>query len=141
MKDYRDSRIIFFDGVCNLCNRSVQIVFRHDPEGKFLFAPLQSVESQNFLAQVNRKNENMDSIVLYDRGKIFVKSSAALQISLSMGGAYPLLGVFRIVPRAIRDRVYDWISKNRYHWFGKQDRCMVPEKNQMQRFIFLKEDN
>ncbi len=137
--EYLDSRIIFFDGVCNLCNRSVQLVFRHDPKGKFLLAPLQSAKSKIFLKHVNRQNENIDSIVLYDRGKVLVKSSAVLQISRSMSGLYPLLAVFMIVPRVIRDRIYDWISRNRYHWFGKRDRCMVPSEKQMQRFIFLQE--
>ena len=126
--------IIFFDGICNLCNASVQFVIKRDKKKQFLFASLQSDVAKNILLQ--KKYEiNLNTIVLLKKDHIYKKSDAALMILKELGFPYNLFYGFKIIPKFIRDFVYDVIAKYRYQWFGKRATCMVPTKEIKERFI------
>lgn len=125
--------IVFFDGVCNLCNASVQWVIRHDSKCKFQFAPLQGSTAKSSISKEQLKS--VDSIVYFDGLKFYIKSSAALKILSKMGFPYNMSMVFFIVPGFIRNAVYDIVARNRYKWFGKQDSCMIPTPELKRRFL------
>jgi predicted DCC family thiol-disulfide oxidoreductase YuxK len=130
-----DHPVILFDGVCNLCNSSVQFVINHDPRGLFRFAALQSDFGQQQLEKYNFNKEDLISVILLIDQKAFDRSRAALEIAKRLSGLWPLLYVFIIVPPFIRNFVYDWISKNRYRWFGRRNECMIPTPDLKARFI------
>ena len=125
--------VLFFDGECNLCNRTVQFIIRHDRKKIFLFAPLQSNTGKDTLQQFT--GEAPDSVILFYRGGYFIKSTAALHTLRLIGGFWSLLYSLIIVPRFLRDWVYDIISRHRYQWFGKRNECMVPTKELKERFL------
>ncbi len=129
----KEQHIVFFDGVCNLCNTSVQLIIRNDTKARFKFAPLQSKIARELLKPFG--NIHSDSVLYLKNGILYESSSAALQIARKMDGLWPLLFVFIIVPPFIRDALYRWIAKNRYRWFGKKDQCMIPEEGIQNRFI------
>ena len=138
-KDPGDGGIILFDGVCNLCERSVQFIIRHDPDAKFMFAPLQSVYARTLLEDPELGFEefqagDLDSFVLIAAGKVNLRSDAWLSICRQLDGWPGLLGVFQVVPRFIRDAVYDFIGRHRYQWFGKKLVCMIPTPDIQRRF-------
>ena len=125
--------IIFFDGLCNLCNGAINFIIDHDKNGRFKFAPLQSDVAEQYIPQYVR--ENSDSIILLDSGKIFSKSSAALKVAKQLDGLWKAFFVFMIFPKFIRDYVYDIIAKNRYKWFGKRETCRIPTDDIKNRFL------
>jgi len=127
--------IILFDGVCNLCNKAVQTVIKHDPQGKFLFASLQSGEGQKLLQQFQLPVNNFTSFVLIQSGNVYTKSTGALKVAKQINGWWQLLYIFIVVPKFIRDPVYNWIANNRYKWFGKKDECMIPATELKARFL------
>lgn len=118
--------VIFFDGVCNLCNSSVQFVIAHDKKDQFRFTPLQGDYAKEMLPEFNTDQQKLNTILLLVNGKLYTKSSAALRIARKLNGLIPLLYVFLIVPKFIRDWFYDMIAKNRYKWWGKQESCWLP---------------
>jgi len=126
--------VIFFDGICNLCNASVQFVIEHDKENYFNFSALQGDYAKNVLAEFNIVPENLDSILLLENGKLYTKSTSALRVARKLNGFWPLLYGFIIIPKFIRDWVYDFIAKNRYKWWGKQESCWVPTPELKSRF-------
>jgi predicted DCC family thiol-disulfide oxidoreductase YuxK len=128
-------QIILFDGICNLCNRSVQYVIKHDPGGRFKFATLQSATGKKLLAHYQLSNNNLNSFVLIKNEKAYTKSTAALMVARDLKGMIRLLYGFIIVPRLIRDAVYTFIAGKRYRWFGKRNECMVPHPSLTQRFL------
>jgi len=119
-------KIILFDGVCNLCASSVQFVIARDPKRIFRYAALQSDFAQNLLHTLNQPKADIESVIFIDGDTVYYRSDAALRIAKHLSGAWPLMGVFFIFPRFIRDSVYNYIGKNRYRWFGKQESCMMP---------------
>lgn len=127
------SPIIFFDGVCNLCNGAVNFIIDRDKEGYFKFAPLQSTAAEKHLPRSATKD--LDSIALWDAGKLYSKSSAALKIARQLDGAWKFLYVFMIIPKFIRDFIYDYIAKNRYKWYGKSESCRMPTQEIKNRFL------
>ena len=127
--------IILFDGVCNLCNSSVQFVIQHDRANKFLFAALQSQTGQALLQQYNLPQQGFNSFVLIQNEKVFLKSTAALHVAKQLNGPAKLLYGFIIVPAFIRNTVYNFIAKNRYKWFGKKESCMMPTPTLQSRFL------
>jgi predicted DCC family thiol-disulfide oxidoreductase YuxK len=131
----KNKSLILFDGVCNLCNASVNFIIKHDKKVHFNFASLQSDAAKELLLQFNVKKIKMDSIVLIENGTFYEKSTAALRISKKLNGGYKLLYVFIIIPTFLRDWVYDFIAKNRYKWYGKKDSCMIPSKDLKNRFL------
>ena len=130
-----DAAVVLFDGVCNLCNGFVQFVLPRDPEGRYRFASLQSEVGRELLAEHDLPTDELESIVLIEDGESYVKSAAVIRIAAGLGGAYRLLSPFRHVPRPVRDRVYDFVADNRYRWFGKKDRCMMPSGDAESRFL------
>jgi len=129
-----DQAIIFFDGVCNLCNGAVQFTIKRDHNAYFKFAPLQSEKALEILTNHGVDLSELESILLFENGKLTKKSNAVLNISRRLSGIWPLFYVLKIVPLPIRDFFYDWIAKNRYRWFGKRDVCMVPTPEIISRF-------
>ena len=135
MINLENKSIILFDGVCNLCNNSIQFIIKRDKKKHFLYASLQSDAAQNLLLQFQLKNSDFDSIILIEKGKVYQKSSAILKIASHLNGLWKLSYGFIIVPKIIRDFVYTIIAKNRYKWFGKKDVCMIPTKELKMRFL------
>lgn len=128
-------RIVLFDGDCNFCDSSVQFIIKRDPAAHFLFTSLQSTKGVELTKQYAIP-ANVDSLVLIDNGKAYTKSSAALRIAKKLDGLWHLLFLFILVPRKIRDGVYDYVAKNRYKWFGKKEEaCMLPPPEMRKRFI------
>ncbi|MTI22171.1 DUF393 domain-containing protein [Fulvivirga sp. RKSG066] len=124
---------IFFDGVCNLCNGAINFVIDRDERKKYQFAPLQSEAADKHLPD---EFKSLNTIVLLTKeGRLYKKSRAALEISKYIGGLWFLLYGFVIVPRFIRDGVYDFIATNRYKWFGKRDTCRMPSPELKERFL------
>ena len=129
-----DKPVILFDGVCNLCNGSVQFILKRDKEKRFLFASLQSTYGQKLLQQFNLPVDNFNSFILYQDGKIFFKSTGALKIFEQLQG-WGWVKIFWIVPKFIRDAVYSLIANNRYKWFGKKEECWLPTPELKARFL------
>ena len=126
---------ILFDGVCNLCNGFVRFVIARDPEARFRFAALSSAAAGRVLAEAGVKLPIPDTIVLVDQGVVYYRSDAPLRVARGLTFPWPLAYGFIVVPRFIRDRVYDFIAARRYRWFGRRDVCMVPTPELQQRFL------
>lgn len=135
MKKTQDKPIIFFDGVCNLCNSSVKFILKRDRNELFLFSSLQSDASKEILLQYNLENLTLNTIILLEDGIIYQKSTAILRIAKRLSGIYKYAYVFIIIPTFIRDGIYSFIAKRRYKWFGKQDSCMLPDATVKLRFL------
>lgn len=127
--------VLLFDGVCNLCNSSVNFILARDPKAKFRFASLQSDEGQALLQEFEDRPSDLSSVVLIEDGQLYARSDAALRVARQLSGGWPLLYAFIVLPRALRDAVYDWIARNRYRWFGKRDSCMMPSPELRSRFL------
>jgi predicted DCC family thiol-disulfide oxidoreductase YuxK len=130
-----DNSVILFDGVCNLCNNSVQYVIKHDARKIFRFAALQSDAGQAILKQYNLPSTDLNSFVLLQNNTVYTKSTAALLVAKQLNGIVKVLYGFIIVPAFIRNAVYNIIAKNRYKWFGKQISCMMPTIDLQSRFL------
>ena len=132
----KHKKLILFDGVCNLCNSSVQYVIKRDKKEHFLFTALQSETGKQILDQYKIDTTKIDSILLYTPEKgIDYKSTAALKIAISLSFPENLMAIFFIVPTFIRNWVYDFIAKNRYKWYGKKESCMIPTPELKSRFL------
>jgi predicted DCC family thiol-disulfide oxidoreductase YuxK len=128
-------QLILFDGVCNLCNKAVQIVLKNDPEKHFQFASLQSETGRKILEQHHLQAENPESFLLVRDGKVYQRSTAALKVARNLKGGWQLLYPLILIPAFIRDPVYNFIARNRYKWFGKNDACWLPKPEFAERFI------
>jgi predicted DCC family thiol-disulfide oxidoreductase YuxK len=130
--------IILFDGVCNLCNSAVQWVIERDTDRRFHFASLQSDAARQELERVLSRDEIEalpDSIVLLDSDGVHTRSAAALRIARGLGRRFAWLGLGFVLPRPIRDAIYDLIARKRYGWFGRRDSCMTPTPDLAARFL------
>jgi len=128
-------KIILFDGVCNLCNHTVNYLIKRDRKDRFRFAAFQDEAGKRLIAKFNIDRSKTDSIVLIDDDKVYVRSTAALRISRNLGGGYPLFYGLMIIPNFIRNWVYDYVARNRYKWFGKKDSCMIPAPELRSKFL------
>lgn len=129
-------KVILFDGVCNLCNSSVQLVIKRDKKDLFRFAALQSDFGTALAQELDIDTSKVDSIILINEDKKYwIKSSAALRVAGHMSGAYPLLSGFLVFPAFLRNIVYDFIARNRYKWYGRQEYCMVPTPELKAKFL------
>lgn len=132
----KDKKIILFDGVCNLCDSAVQYVIKHDQKDVFRFAALQSDLGKEILDHIGIDPKHIDSIVLYEPGvAYYYKSSAAIEIARNFGGVFHLGTVFKIIPGFLRDKIYDYVARNRYKWYGKKDSCMIPTPELKAKFL------
>lgn len=127
--------VILFDGVCNYCNALVQFILRRDKRGVFRFAALQSEPGQAYLNKFGLPPDFLDSVVLVEGETCFVRSDAGLRIMRHLGGLWALACAFAIVPRPVRDALYDYVARNRYRWFGRTEACMVPTEEVKARFL------
>lgn len=128
--------ILYFDGVCNLCNATVQWVIKRDKQEHFRFASLQSEVGQSMLMpHFPEKSMIPNSVLLEIDGRLYAKSSAAIKLLQMLGGVYKLSVIAWAIPRFIRDAVYDFIARNRYKWYGKRDSCMLPTPELKSRFL------
>lgn len=118
--------VILFDGVCNLCNSSVNFVIDRDAKRYFRYAALQSETGQAFLKKNGLNAEDFDSLVLVEGDQFYRKSTAALRIARKLDGMWPLFYIFKIIPPFIRNIFYDLVAKNRYKMFGRSDQCRIP---------------
>lgn len=128
--------VLLFDGVCNLCNGSVQFIIRRDPEARIRFAALQSNAARSLLASIGVQPESLpDSMVLVENGTMFTRSTAVLRVVKQLRFPWPLLYVLVIIPPPLRNWMYDIIARRRYRWFGRQDACMMPTPGLQARFL------
>ena len=121
-----NKKIVLFDGVCNLCSNSVQFILKKDKNNQFLFGSLQGKAGQEYLRKFNLPANTFNSFMLVEDQKLYTRSAAALRMLKHLGGGWSLLYAFIIVPKFIRDGIYNWIAKKRYKWFGKKDACWIP---------------
>ena len=126
--------VIFFDGVCNLCNSSVNFIIRKDKKRHFKFSPLQGKYAKEVLPSELIGRDTLPGLVLLDK-EVKIKSTAALNIARRLNGLWPLLYIFMILPTFIRHFLYDFVARNRYKWFGKKEQCMIPTPELKDRFI------
>lgn len=127
--------IVLYDAVCGLCSRSVQLILRHDRRGRFRFAALQSEVGQALLRRHGLQTDELDTFVLVEDGRAYVRSSGALRVARGLGGAWRLVSALAIVPRPLRDAVYRLVARNRYRIFGRLDACMLPPPDVRSRFL------
>jgi predicted DCC family thiol-disulfide oxidoreductase YuxK len=127
--------IVLFDGVCNLCNGSVQFILKRDPQARFRFASLQSEAGKSLMTEHGLDPDALSSVVVIEDGQAWKESSAALRIARHLPGAWKLLRVFTVIPRPLRDAVYRLIARNRYRWFGRTEACWLPTPELKGRFL------
>jgi predicted DCC family thiol-disulfide oxidoreductase YuxK len=127
--------IILFDGVCNFCNGAVNFIIKRDKNANIKFAALQSHTGQKLLEEYMLPKKNFNSFVLIHNGKAFHKTTAALHTITYLPPIWKWAKIFWIVPRFLRDAVYDVIAANRYKWFGKKEQCMIPAAGIKERFL------
>ncbi|WP_244444986.1 thiol-disulfide oxidoreductase DCC family protein [Oceanobacillus jeddahense] len=126
-------KIILFDGECHVCDTFVQFILNKDTENQFLFTSLQS-EAGIYLRKKYRVPDNLDSVLLIDGEKIYIKSDAALKVLQNIPLPWKLLTVGKILPYFIRDALYDFIARNRHKWFGKKQACRLPTAQERKQF-------
>ncbi len=127
--------IVLFDGVCNLCNGTVNFVADRDPDVHFRMASLQSETGQKLLDQYHLPKDNFETIILIENGEAYTHSTSILRISKKLSGLWPVLSFFLLIPKPVRDWCYRLISSNRYRWFGKEEVCRVPSPDMAHRFL------
>jgi predicted DCC family thiol-disulfide oxidoreductase YuxK len=135
-EDIKQQKIILFDGVCNLCNGSVIFILRWERKPIFRFASIQSEPGRELLEWCGLPKDYNQAVVLLDQGKVYLGSTAALKIGQTLKFPWSLLSYAGlVVPKPIRDWVYNQIAKHRYQWFGKRDVCMLPTERLEARFL------
>lgn len=130
-----DAPLVFYDGVCGLCNRTVRWLIRHDRNRLLRYAPLQS-ELARKLPPGLIPAGTPETIIFSDRNRHYTRSEAVIRIFMRMGGLYKLSAACYIIPRPLRDAMYDWIARNRYRWFGRHDACPLPSPEERDLFIY-----
>jgi predicted DCC family thiol-disulfide oxidoreductase YuxK len=129
------SPVVLFDGMCNLCNRAVQFIIKRDKKKQFLFASLQGEAGSNLLKKFDLPADLFNSFILIEGEKVYTRSTAALRIARKLNGCWKLLYGLMIIPRFLRNAVYNVIAKKRYKWFGKRNECMIPTPELKERFL------
>lgn len=132
----KNKKIILFDGVCNLCDSSVQFIIKNDSKDTFRFAAIQSEIGQAIIKHINLDIKLIDSIILYEPGiAYYVKAEAALIIARNLKGIYQIIGYLNFLPKGFKNTIYDHIAKNRYKWYGKKEACMIPTPELKSKFL------
>jgi predicted DCC family thiol-disulfide oxidoreductase YuxK len=129
------SSLVFFDGVCNLCNNTVQFLLKIDKHQRLQFGSLQGETVKKILPAYNISPDKLKSIIFIHNNKAYTESSAVLEIFRLIGGLWTLLYVFKIIPAFLRNGIYRLIARYRYQWFGKKDQCMIPSPSLQSRFL------
>jgi predicted DCC family thiol-disulfide oxidoreductase YuxK len=127
--------VVLFDGVCNLCNGTVQFIIAHDPAAHFHFAALESEAARRLLGETQMSGTLPDSVILVEDGRVYTRSTAALRIARRLSFPWPVISALIVIPRPLRDMIYDVIARHRYRWFGKRDSCMPPTEELRARFL------
>lgn len=131
-----DKKIILFDGVCNLCNGAIQFIIKRDNKDTFRYAALQSEIGKRMTSERNIDTAQIDSMILIEPGvAYYTKSDAALQIGRDLRNYRLISNILLMIPRGLRNIVYDFMAKNRYKWFGKKTECMVPTPEMRAKFL------
>ena len=131
-----NKKIILFDGVCNLCEKSVQFIIKRDKNDVFRFVAIQSDLGREIIQKIGIDTTKIDSIILYEPNvAYYYKAEAALKIAKNLSGFYSLLAIFNFIPNNIKNSIYDYIAKNRYKWYGKKETCMIPTKALQAKFL------
>ena len=132
----KNKKIILFDGICNLCNDVVLKVIKYDKKNIFLFSSLQSKIGKEITDHLGIEISKIDSIILYEPGVSYdIKSTAALKIIQDFKGIWSLTYILFLFPEGFRNLIYDYIAKNRYKWFGKKEKCMIPSSELKEKFL------
>lgn len=132
----KDKKIIIFDGVCNLCDASVQKIIKHDSKDVFRFVASQSTLGQEIIKYLGIDTTKTDSIILYQPGvAYYYKAEAALEIAKDLGGIFVFGALISWLPNTILNAMYDYVARNRYKWYGKKESCMVPTKEILNKFL------
>jgi len=127
--------LIIFDGVCNLCEYSVQFIVKNDRQARFKFVSAQSERGKELQSLHGVDTLKDGTVILLKNDLVYLKSDAAVEIAKDLDGLWRFLHVFKFIPKPVRDLVYSIISKNRYLWFGKKNACLLPDKNIKDRFL------
>ena len=130
-----NSYIILFDGICNLCNYWVDFIIKRDKDKTLKFATLQSDAGKKIANQFSIVNKNIDSIIFIKGGNYFARSDAVLEIAKELKSVWKILYLLKVIPRHLRNFIYDLIAKYRYAIFGKRNSCRVPTSEEISRFI------
>ncbi|WP_380674327.1 thiol-disulfide oxidoreductase DCC family protein [Salinigranum sp. GCM10025319] len=130
-----DGPILLFDGVCNLCNGAVQFVVERDSDERIRFASLQSDVGRAVRDRLDLSGEDLGTVVLVEGERAYTKSAAVVRVGELLGGVYGLASLGWLLPRSIRDWLYDRVAANRYDWFGRKEQCMVPTPELRSRFV------
>lgn len=130
-----DHSIVLVDGVCHFCQGLTKIIIARDPKGTFHFASIQSEIGQELLKRGGIRTDTMDTFVLIENGKYYTRSTGALRIARKLRFPWPIMFALILVPKPLRDAVYNYVAQNRYRWFGKSDQCMLPSPEIRGRFI------
>lgn len=132
----KDKKIILFDGVCNLCDKTVQFIIKHDKHDVFRFVALQSDLGKEIINHIGIDTSKTDSIILYEPGNAYYyKAEAAIKIANELGNIFSLLNIFSILPKWLSNKAYDFVAHNRYKWYGKKDECMIPTPEMKAKFL------
>ena len=126
--------IILFDGVCNLCNGTVDFLLKHNRKKQFRFASIQS-ESAKLLIRKFQIPAETDSVIVIKSNQVYFESDAAIEIAGMLSFPWKMAVIFRFIPKKMRDIIYRWIAKNRYRWFGKRDICRISDPSEKESFI------
>ena len=129
--------ILLFDGHCSLCNASVDFVLKRDEKRKLLVASIQGPEGQRVLNHYGLPSTYLDTLVLVEKGKIYLGSTSALRVARKLRRGWPLFYSLIIIPTSIRDVIYRWVGGNRYAWFGRKESCRIPTPSEKERFLSL----
>ncbi|MEO5656949.1 MAG: thiol-disulfide oxidoreductase DCC family protein [Nitrospiria bacterium] len=127
--------LVLFDGVCGLCTRTVRFVIHRDPRRRFRFAALQSPLGRRVLERAGLPVEEFATFVLLDETGLHTRSTAALRVARRLSGPWRLLAVGLLIPKPIRDVVYDWVARRRYRLFGRLEACPIPPPEIRDRFV------
>lgn len=131
-----NKKIVLFDGICNLCDKAVHFIIKHDKKDVFRFVSLQSEIGQEIATHIGIDISKIDSIILYEpEVAYYIKSEAALEIAKHLTGGISILSFFNFLPSSLTNRVYDYVAQNRYNWYGKKDNCMVPTPELKSKFL------
>ncbi len=129
-----DFPVVLYDEHCNLCSATVLFILRNDRNGRFRFVGLRSdLRKKRFPLSLNESP--FKSVILVDQGRKYFRSDAVLRIVRRLDFPANLLFVFVIIPRAIRDRIYNWVARNRFRWFGHRDEPINPGGRWENRFL------